>query len=418
MQLIFLQQLIKMLKTFKHNIKYFLVLEVCGIFFFLMITLNLSFRGEDQFSYLANSFLHLKTYFISIPYTWADTTFINGQYYWPLGPFPAVLLTPFVYLANELGFFFHQAYLNIILCIAIFYQVYLLSKSLKYKKLDNIYWAFAFCAVSPFVLVLNVPFSWYFAQVIATSLVLLFLHLLLNTKSRPWILGTIAGLLLATRPFAAMACMLFAITYQLSINTDRRLTIKFFVDSFLKSPFLLIVLSLFAYNKYSFGGWFASGYNSQLLIDPLIKAREYGLFNLKHIPGNLYYSLLSLPQPIFRDSISHVLKFPYLEGNPWGMSIFFTSPYLIYLFLISYKPVINKILLSVSIVTYIPILMYYGIGFSQYGYRYALDFFPFLFLLLMIGYKDKCGELNNTIKILIIAFAFINFWFFATIFLR
>ena len=66
------------------------------------------------------------------------------------------------------------------------------------------------------------------------------------------------------------------------------------------------------------------------------KAREYGLFNLKHIPGNLYHFFLATPLPVFADSLSHVLKFPYLKADPWGMGIFITSPIFIYLFPLSY----------------------------------------------------------------------------------
>jgi len=36
----------------------------------------------------------------------------------------------------------------------------------------------------------------------------------------------------------------------------------------------------------------------------------------------------------------------------------------------------------------IPVLTYYGIGVWQYGYRYALDFYPFLFLILLSVFKD------------------------------
>lgn len=407
-----------MIKILKSQTPKYLIPSLCVLFFLIAIPFNITFNGEEQFAYLANSFLHLKTFFVSMPGSWEDTTFINGHHYWPLGPFPALLITPFVYLANVLGFFFQQAYLNLILCLIIFYQSYLLSKNLQYKLYDSLYWAFAFCCVSPFMLILNVPFSWYFAQTVATSMILLFLHMTINLKSKPWILGTFIALLLATRPFAALACILFLTAHTLTTKKDLKKSFLYLIQSFIASPFFLIVLFLLAYNKYSFGGWLSSGYNNQLLITSLTTARDYGLFSIKHVPGNLYYSLLSLPQPFFQDNISHVLKFPFLEGNPWGTSLFFTSPYLIYLFFIRYNSTIKKMLLSVSLLTYIPILMYYGIGFRQYGYRYALDFFPFLFLLLMIGYKEKFGELNNTIKTLIILFAFINLWFFATIFLR
>lgn len=408
-----------MLKIFKDQINKNLIQWLSGLFFFMALLYHFSVKTVQHFTLLAESFLKFKTYFLTMPGSWVDTTLVNGQHYWPLGPLPAVLLIPFIFLADKLGFFFYQGYLSYFIGIAVFYLVYLLSKLLKYKKRDRLFWAFAFCFVSSFMPIYFLPFSWFFSHTIATCLILLFLHLFLNTKNNEWLLGTIIALLIATRPFTALACVLFIVFSTLTSKKDLNKSIQYLIKVFVASPFLLILSLLLLYNQFSFHHLLAGGYKEQILYYPeLIKARSYGLFNTKHIAGNLYYSLLSLPQPVFKDGLSHVLKFPFLEGNPWGTSLFFTSPYLIYLFFIRYNSSIKKILLSVSLLTYIPILMYYGIGFRQYGYRYALDFFPFLFLLLMIGYKEKYGEMNNAIKTLIILFAFINLWFFATIFLR
>ena len=46
-----------------------------------------------------------------------------------------------------------------------------------------------------------------------------------------------------------------------------------------------------------------------------------------------------------------------------------------------------------------PSLFYFGIGTSQYGYRYALDFIPLLFLLLLPAFGKT---LPNFAKILIV----------------
>ena len=153
------------------------------------------------------------------------------------------------------------------------------------------------------------------------------------------------------------------------------------------------------------------GYNLSLLADYFDRARSYGLFNLVHLPGNLYYFLLAPPLPVFRDDISHVLRPPYIIADPWGMSIFITSPYYLYLFFGSYHSRLMKILWITIIAIAIPIFLYYGIGYIQFGYRYALDFLPFLFLMLLLVPKQRCDKLSWGFKTLIIASSFINLYF-------
>ena len=137
---------------------------------------------------------------------------------------------------------------------------------------------------------------------------------------------------------------------------------------------------------------------------------EYGLFSPSHIPGNLYYFLLAGPDIVYQDGISRVLKFPYIASNPWGMSIFIISPYLVYLFFLKYKDRLSKILWLNSLVIAIPILLFYGIGFRQFGYRYSLDFLPLLFLILMIGVKKKYREMPEGFKTTILVTAFTNLY--------
>jgi uncharacterized membrane protein len=99
--------------------------------------------------------------------------------------------------------------------------------------------------------------------------------------------------------------------------------------------------------------------------------------------------------------------FPFLRRDPWGMSIFFTSP----MFLWAGKAPWNKkesviALLTVCVLALV-IFGYYGIGYNQFGYRYALDFYPFLFLLLCYGVKQR---ISNWLKIVILCSFCLNFF--------
>ena len=81
-------------------------LFLAGIVF--LIHHNVVLRsGEQQFTFLAGSFLTGHLYFLKgLPF-WDDTSFYAGEHYWPLGPLPAVLLIPSVFL---FGLRVHQGF--------------------------------------------------------------------------------------------------------------------------------------------------------------------------------------------------------------------------------------------------------------------------------------------------------------------
>lgn len=364
--------------------------------------------GEQHFSYLAQSFLHGKLYFMENPSRWEDTILYNGKHYWPLGPFPAILLIPFVWFFGLLGLFFSQGFLQFFLVAGIFYMCYTVALRKGFSKEDSKFWAFAFCFGSVFIGVALMPFSWQFAQVVATFLLFMTLSEYTNRK-RYWLLGTYMSLAFLTRISAGMGIIFFVLEIMLRSRQKIRDLI------YLLLPLAIAVSLLAWYNYARFGNIAEQGYSKQILIDPLVKAREYGLFNPIHIPGNLYYFFLSTPLPVFKDGISHVLKFPFIANNPWGLSIFITSPLLFLLLFQKLKDIESKMVwLTVGVVAFM-VFSYYGIGYRQFGYRYSLDFLPWLFFLLIKNWGGK-KILSPWIKRLIITSALINLYLFLTFF--
>src|SRR3989344_5713193 len=103
------------LKTPAGAVIVFLLLVFAG----LLISMGLNAWDHQQFTYLAKSFLQGKLFFTSTLNTWHDAAYFAGHYYWPLGPFPALLLIPFVAVGNLFGVFFYQGYLQIFITLAI-----------------------------------------------------------------------------------------------------------------------------------------------------------------------------------------------------------------------------------------------------------------------------------------------------------
>lgn len=396
------------------HLTFYLIIILSIIFFILSVAFNLHVKDFQHFSFLANSFIHGKLYFID-QYSswWHDAVLFNGNHYWPQGPLPAVILVPFVYWFNFLDLFFYQGYVQIFLNIGVYYLLYRISRKFEYTKTESLFFAFAFTFASVFIGVSFWPTGWFFSQVVTTFLLFLTLKEFL-TKNRPWIIGILFGLILLTRATAFLGILFFL----WQIFFDSKLSIKKKTKSYLQiATFLAPFILIFGfYNYLRFGNFFEQGYSIQSIAGNLSTEKDSGLFNLVHIPGNIYYFLIAGPIPVFRDSVSHIFASPFFKADPWGLGIIFTSPYLFYLLLLNYKDKISAGILLTILAIAIPVFTYYGIGWYQFGYRYSLDFLPFLFFIFMRNYKRKFGVMAPILKFFIIASAVFNFYLLRTIF--
>lgn len=341
--------------------------------------------GEQHFSYLAKSFLAGGMDINSNPEGFDDAALYNGNYYWPLGPFPAILILPLVYIAGVFQTLFFHRYIHWLLVTAVFYLIYKLARKFKFNDSDSLILAFAFGLGSVFVGVSLIPWSWYYSQVICTLLIFLSFYEFF-TKKRYFVLGIIFSCILLTRMTAFLG-VVFILLDILGLKENVRT--KFRKMLILSIPITVSLLLLLSYNYFRFGNLFEQGYRYQIISGGTLKARDYGLISLRHIPGNLYYFLIAPPVQVLKDGQSKVLMFPFITYSGWGMGIIFTSVYMLKLLFMNYKDRITKYLLITSLEISIPIFMYYGIGFRQYGYRYSLDFFPYLFLILMLNYQKQ-----------------------------
>ncbi|HBI35453.1 TPA: hypothetical protein DDY47_00755 [candidate division WWE3 bacterium] len=383
------------------------------LFFVLLgvtvIVLNLISMGNQQYVFLAESFLRGHLDFVSMPPHLTDMVLHNGYYYWPNPPFPAVLLMFPVIILKLLGVASIQGFVQIVigaLLVWVLGKVFITCSS----KKDVTFWVYSFIFSTCFIGVFSLPSSWYFASTV--SVFLTFLAYLLYKKGYSMAyVGIIYGLILLTR-FTAALGIIFYIFLLLSENNfrfkfDRALTKKFIL---LLAPFFCALVIMISYNYARYGTWKELGYVQNFLFPWHQTARNYGIFSLKHVPGNIYYLFLNAPKPVLSDGVSKVLKFPFVEADPWGMSIFVTSPVFFLLFTLAYKKRESILLLLTSFLIMIPILLYFGVGWIQFGYRYSLDFLPYLFIALVSEYSLKNKELSLGVKLVILLSSLSNFY--------
>src|SRR4030066_1660258 len=137
-----------MVKKFEHE----LIIIFIFVFFLLALIINFSVTDNQHFSFLAQSFLEGKTYFLKNFFNsevqthtgLIDTVKINNKFYWPLSPTPSIFLVPFVFITNWFGIFFLQGYLQFFLSLYIFYLCFLISRKLGYFLKDSLWLAFAY----------------------------------------------------------------------------------------------------------------------------------------------------------------------------------------------------------------------------------------------------------------------------------
>ena len=335
--------------------------------------------GEQHFTYLSLSFLKGCLNLNGYPLAWNDTALFGGNRYFPPGPFPALAISPLVFIGNLFGFVLFHHYIHWILVLGIFLSIYKLARVMNYNPRDSFFWAFAFNMGSPFVLTSLLAWSWHFSQALTVLLILLSLYEFL-TRRRFLIIGLLCAAVFATRTTAVLGMIYFIMEILLS---KEKQVVKLQNIGNILIPVLIAGIFLSFYNFQRFNSLFESGYSYQQ-IDPILeKARSFGLFNFAHIPGNLYFLFFASPVQVFMDDMSKVLRFPFVTYDEWGLGIFYTSPYLLTLFTYKFKKVGSKLLLLTTFVVLVPILMYYGIGVRQFGYRYILDLLPYVFLLMM-----------------------------------
>lgn len=397
------------------------ILRFLVLFFFIItILLNLNLRNEQQFIYLADSFLQGKLYFLEKPGSWYDSTMFDGKVYWPLGLAPVIILMPFVALFKLVGIMFYQGYLQLFLTIGIFAMCYKLAMRYKYYRDDALWLAFAFCFASVYLFIAFVPWVWNFSH--AVTVFFLFLSIIeWHGKKRHWIIGIFLGVAMAARFTAVFGALFFlADIFFPKKKTDKRVQISAAFS--LLVPTVVSGLVLLWYNYARFGDPFVNGYmtmNNWLMPeDRRFETLNYGLFQIRNIPMNIYYYFLKTLDPVRVDYFTefgqtYVLKPPYVKLTYPGTSFFVAAPIFLYVFsAIRKKLKVREVWMSLipTIVILCILMPYYWPGWRQIGPRYTLDFLPFAYLILLHSFEKS--RLGTFPKILIAFSAFLNFYLF------
>lgn len=373
-------------------------------------------RIYDHYEYLADAFLHGRLYLVNFPPDMVDQVFYQGRSYVPFGPFPALVTMPFVLL---FGPDLHTTIIT--------WPLSVLNGGLLWRIFAHMglvarvrWWLLAlFFVGSVYSFVMVTEGAWFLAQVVTVALLLAAILIVLRKPlaeiSRPeWLaIGLLLAAAFLSRSTTIFAALFFVV---LLILTARH-------DGWPRPAYLwpLAMLGLglglgglifCAYNYARFGSITETGYAMAYINSAqLIASMKEGLFSLQHLPTNFYYMFLAGLNP-YPSASAPVLQFPWFVPSPLGMSILLTTPTLVYIVRPRFSNPLVPACWAAIIPTAFTLLLYYGTGQIQFGYRYTLDFMPFALLLLALAFHDNFSRL---VRVLIIIGICICLWGNATI---
>lgn len=405
--------LLKKVNNNKQLIDWLLLSMILSFFFLSGLMINMAANGEYQYYNLADSFLHGQLHLNKIIGGCLDCIKVGDKFYWPLGPFPAIVLAPLSLLINDKII---QAIANFLFTVLNLILLKKIAKRFNYEASDSWWLAMAFIFGSVYFIVAMLSWSCYFAQTITVFFLLLSIYEYLN-KRRLWLIGLYFAFIFALR-FTAGIGMLFFVLYVLTekdvcfYRKCKRLGVLLF-------PCVISGCLLLYYNQLRFSNVWDNGYlaaNQHLLTnDQRWEQINYGLFKIKNIPTNIYYYFLKGLEPITREKQTmhgntYILKPPFIKTVYPSISYFIISPIFLFIFKGKIRQKVVLIAAITSIAILVPLLSYYWLGWRQLGPRYMLDLQPFLFLILLSSFEPQKLKFGH--KLLIILSIFLNFYLF------
>jgi len=323
--------------------------------------------------------------------------------------FPAVVMLPFVALH---GYQFNDTSFGVIvgaLAVALFYSLLrFLAKEgeTERDRTENIGLALVLAFGTLFFYAAIRGEVWFSAEVMGVAFTCLYVRNAVRAH-RPVLAGLFFSMATLTRT-PLLFTGLFFVLEALCPGPDRLGQLKTLGEHW--KP-VLRKLGLFAlgaaplallaaaYNFYRFGspGEFGHSflYNNRVNVD----IDRFGLFDPVYLSRNLEAAFLKLPSLSFNP-----LRLGY---DPHGLSLLLTLPLLVFLMVPKLRPRLHWPLWLTVAVTALPGLFYQNTGYMQFGFRFSIDYTPYLLLLFAIsGWSLR----NRAVQAAVVLGVLVNFW--------
>jgi hypothetical protein len=339
--------------------------------------------GRGDFFYLADAFLHGRTWLDFRPGPW-DVIVDGSRTYVPFAPFPAFVLMPLVAAIGPVQADHVESGINALLAGLDLGLAWVLLGRLGVERIRDRLWLVALLGFSTALWWVTTRGGvWHTGHLVATMLTLACLIELWGRR-RALLIGLLAGAAFLTRAPLALAVPFYALLLMPESPTTGWSAIGGGIRSFVgRVPIRswlwlgagagVSVAFFFWYNAVRFGSPLESGYALAVLPGWLEARRDLGLFSIAHLEPNLDF--------LVRHGFHVMDQPPFLRPDGLGLSILVTSPGLLLAVGADWRSRRAWWLAGAALAVLVPSLLYYGGGWLQYGYRYALDSIPFVFAL-------------------------------------
>jgi hypothetical protein len=334
----------------------------------------------------------------------------SDKWYVSFPPFPALLMLPFVALH---GYQFNDTSFTAIvgaLAIAFFFSLLRFlsqEREIALDRRENVVLALALAFGTVFFYCAIRGEVWFTAEVLGVWLTAMYVRNSVHAR-RPLAAGLFFSMAALTRSPLAFAGLFFVLEALLPGPEDRLRQVRALPSQW--EPVLRklglftlgaspLALAAAAYNQYRFGRLTEFGhsflYNNRVNAD----IDRWGLFDVHYLGRNLEAALLKLP---------HLQLDPLrISYDPHGLSLLLTLPLLVFLVIPREHRRIELPLWLTVAVCALPGLFYQNTGYMQFGFRFSLDYTPYLLLLFAAsGWSLR----NRWVQAAIALGLLVNFW--------
>lgn len=363
--------------------------------------------GATPFHYfvpLADAFLHGRLYLVE-NISWLNELIdINGKYYVIYPPMPAIFLLPQVAIsglkANQTLASVFWGSLNVSL-------IFLLMRKLTHNRNLQVMMSFLIGFGTIHWYLASIGKAWYFAHITSFFFLTFAIYETFGSK-RPFLIGILLGVSFWCRLPTILSLPFFLIMLsdkwlKKTVETSLLKRIDFVPIVKLGVGVGIFVLLNFIYNYFRFGTIYDLAYSIQAEREPWFYPK--GLFHISYIHHHLW--VFFLKPPVFTSEP------PYVMPGFKGMSILITTPAFIYSVFSGIKNKLTLACWSAIIPVGLVAFLHGGVGWTQFGYRFAVDFYPFLLVLTVLGMESTLG-INSRMRwhhILLISLSiFVNLW--------
>jgi hypothetical protein len=339
--------------------------------------------GNNMYAWLADAWLNGR---LHIWQELDDIAVFNGQLHVAFPPAPALLFLPSCLLLGP------GAPVAVAMALLLF-----AASTVVWSRLLEIFGvsgASRFTCLAAFMFATPLFYAaiasrgvWFFAHLVAftcASLALLEFH----SRRRGWIVGLLLAVSFLSRQMTILFALYFAALIVLGEGAPLRRRAHALAT--LLMPIVLAVAAYLAYNHARFGDPLETGYSFIELRHEFLDRRveRYGLFDVAYLQFNFWHFFLEGPHADLQGD----MKLELGDLSLFGAALPLISPFVL-LAMRARRSLDTLSAWAAILAIAAPTLLYYNNGWMQVGGpRFALDFLPFLFMLVARGVaRDGIG---------------------------